>query len=224
MTIAEMRAFLVEHVAAFDPLSSDAAVAAAYAVYQDGATAQEPLTLDEVKLNLRVNGPTEDDLITGLIVDAREFVERETGLVLTPRLITETTAQLGRWIDLSSWPVNSVAEVRYPVAGVMTVLATSAWLYSTKRRPVRLLPATFGWGASAGIWGYCTPSLPVEIDVQAGYATPADVPRAATRAMHMLVAHWYSSRQAAEVGVRAAAIEVPFGVTQLLEKLRLMRV
>ena len=45
-----------------------------------------------------------------------------------------------------------------------------------------------------------------------------------TRAMHMLIAHWHANRSGAEVGTRAAAIEVPFAVTVLCRQLKLARV
>lgn len=182
----------------------------------------EPLSLDEVKLNLRVDDTSEDDLITGLIVDAREYVERETGLVLVPRTITETAPCLGAYIELASWPVSSISAIRYPLAGVMTPLADGAWLFSPNRRPIRLLPASFAWGV--GAVADARSALPVEIDVEAGYADVSAIPRLATRAMHMLIDHYYTNRSTAEVGVRAAAIEVPFGVTALLGKLKLTRV
>ncbi len=184
----------------------------------------EPLGLDEVKLNLRVNGTAEDDLIEGLIVDAREFVERETGLVLVPRILTETAQRLGRWIDLTSWPVNTIVEIRYPAAGIMTSLPGSAWQTSLKRRPVRIVPTSFGGWGVVGWSGLAVPSLPIEIDVDAGYTDPTAIPRGATRAMHMLIAHWYANRATAEVGTRAAAIEVPFGATALCNQLRLTRI
>ena len=222
MTTAEMRAFLVEHVAGFDPATSDLAVVDAYASYTNAAAAREPLTLDEVKLNLRVNTTSEDKLITDLIIDAREFVERETGLVLTPRTVTETARELGRWIDLASWPITAVLAIRISVAGVMTTLPPGLLLFSIARRPVRLLPASPGWGIPGGLCG--APGLPVQIDVEAGYATPADVPRNVTRAMHLLIAFWYTNRMAGEVGGRATAIEIPFGVAQLLQPLKVMRI
>ena len=183
----------------------------------------EPLTLSEVKLNLRLDTSSEDTLLSGLIVAAREYVEDCTGLVLTPRTVTETAPQLGRWVDLSSWPVSGVSEIRYPLAGVMTPLATSAWLVSTKRRPVRLLPSSFGWGVS-GTTLVAAPGLPVEIDVAAGFATPGDVPQSIRQAMQLLVAHWYANRSSAEVGARAAAVEIPFGVAELLRRWRLVTV
>ena len=186
----------------------------------------EPLTLAEVKKNLKVDTTDDDDLIGALIVTAREYVEDKTGLVLVPRLVTETVRDLGRWIDLSSWPVSQITAIRVPVAGVMTTLAAGSWQASYVRRPVRVLPIAWGWsiGTLFGGCGHRPPTLPVEIDVQAGYATPDLVPMRAKQAMQLLVGSWYSNRSAVESGARAAAIEVPLGVAELLRGLRLVQV
>ena len=224
MTIDDMRAVL-----GLGPSVPDEAVVEAYAAYLEASDTAppEPLDLDEVKANLRVTDDSEDALITALIIAARGYVEDYTGLVLTPRTVTETVPQLGRWIDLDSWPVSDVTAIRYPLNGVLTDMAAGSWMMSLKRRPVRLLPTAIGWGvgcyASGSIQWALSP-LPVEIDVAAGYATPADVPQTVKQAMHLLVSHWFENRTAAEVGLRAAAIEVPFGVAMLLQNKRLVRV
>ena len=190
------------------------------------AAPPEPLSLDEVRLNLRQPPVQQNDRLTALIVVAREYVEEETGLVLVPQLVTETARELGRWIELASWPVTDVTEIRYPVAGVMTALPDGSWQASYKRRPVRILPIAWGWGVASGFGARCygPATLPVEIDVQAGYATPDEVPMRVKQAMHLLIAHWFTNREGVETGQRAAAIEVPLGVGDLLRRLRQVRV
>lgn len=180
----------------------------------------EPLTLDEVRLNLRQPPEQQNDRLTDLIVTAREYIEDKTGLVLTRRIVTETARELGRWIELDSWPVASVTAIRYPVGTALMPMAAGSWICSLARRPVRLVPARPGWGVERAF----AAALPVEIDVLAGYATPADVPHRVKQAMHMLVAHWFANREAVETGQRAAAIEVPLGVTNIVSRLRLQRI
>ena len=182
----------------------------------------EPISLAETKAQLRVDGSDDDALIGSLILAARQHVEDYTGLVLVPRTITETAPMLGRCIDLASWPVTAVTAIRYPAAGVMTAMDLAGIAVSYKRRPVRILPATWGWGLGMPAYA-AVPQLPVEIDVAAGFAA-ADVPATARQAMLLLISHWYGNRDAAEVGQRAAAIELPFGVEVLLRRWRLVTI
>ena len=183
----------------------------------DDTPPPEPLSLDQAKAQLRDTPSEDDDLIRGFIVAAREYAEAYTGLILTRRTVTETAPQLGRWIDLASWPIASVDAIRYPAAGNLTDLAEGSWCASLKRRPVRLLPAAMGWGVGPS-WQDC--GLPVEIDLTAGFETPDDVPETVKLAMLMLISHWYANREGVEVGLRAAAVEVPFGVEALLTRWR----
>ena len=60
--------------------------------------------------------------------------------------------------------------------------------------------------------------------MQVGYATPDDVPQRVKLAMLMLVSHFWNNRDAVVAGQRAAAIEMPLGVTALLNRLRLITI
>jgi uncharacterized phiE125 gp8 family phage protein len=184
----------------------------------------EPLTLDQVRANLRQPPVQENDRLTDLIVAAREYVEEKSGLVLTRRTVTETASSLGRWIELASWPVASIDVIRIPSGAGLVVLDSSAWATSLKRRPVRIVPALTGWGVGAAYGIIGRPSVPIEIDVTAGFETPDTVPMRAKQAMHLLVAHWFANREGVETGQRAAAIEVPLGVADLIRGLKLARI
>lgn len=185
----------------------------------------EPLTLEQVRANLRQPPVQENDRITDLIVTAREYVEGETGLVLTRRQVTETVATLGCWIDLASWPIATIDEIRVPVGPDLVAMDPAAWRVGLNRRPIRIIPAATNWGFRGYTTGFSgMPLPPVEIDLTAGYEMPALVPMRAKHAMHMLIAHWFANRESVETGQRAAAIEVPLGVAALLDKLTLVRI
>jgi len=169
----------------------------------------EPLTLEEVKLNLRVDDVAEDGLIASLIATAREHVEDLTGLVLTPRTITESVRSTGCAIDLASWPVTAIVAIRTIDGASETTVASDGWSVTRHRRPARVrltAPAMHGGD--------------IEIDLQAGFATPADVPATVKQAMHLLIAHFYTNRSAVEAGTSAAAVEIPLGVDALLRRYR----
>ncbi|MCF0059940.1 head-tail connector protein [Dyadobacter chenwenxiniae] len=73
----------------------------------DGA--QEPVTLEELKLHLAIDFDDHDTLLALLLVDAREEVEKYTGLSLIQSNVT------ARWESLTS------AELPYgPVIGAVT--------------------------------------------------------------------------------------------------------
>lgn len=192
----------------------------------------EPLSLDDVKLNLRVDTDAEDALLEALIVTAREHIEDYTGLVLVPREVVETLPSLGPSIVLTSWPVASADDIEigyYDRSGDKQTIDPSLWFAIMDARPVRLRPKQSGWGIVSGLdqirncWGarrHMDLPFPTVITVQAGFATPDEIPAVVKQAMHLLVAHFYVNREAAEVGQRAAAIELPFGVAALLRRWR----
>lgn len=176
----------------------------------------EPITLAQAKANLRVSDSAEDDLISGLIVAAREHVEGETGLVLTRRQVVETRRMFGPWIDLYSWPIASIDSIAYlDGAFALQPLDASLWIAGTAMRPVRIVSRGNLWPTIA--------SAPVAVTVTmtAGYATPDEVPMRLKQAMHLLVVHWFGNRSAVEAGVRAAALEIPLGVAGICDRWRL---
>ena len=192
----------------------------------------EPLGLDEVKLNLRVDGDDEDQAISDLIVTAREYIEDYTGLVLTPREVYETVPSLGDRIILKSWPIASKDDIAisyYDHSGASIAIDPSQWYAILGEKPARLVAVRSGWGISGGFGPLGltlehsrSPILPFTtvFTLQAGYQTPDDVPATVKRAMHLLIGHFYANRSAVEAGVRAAAIEIPLGVKDLLRRWR----
>lgn len=159
----------------------------------DGPTS-EPLTLDEAKLHLRVDGDAEDDLITALIATARAELEFETGRAL----LTQTWAL---WLD--AWPEGDVLEVPLPPlqsVGAITYfdaddteteLDSGLYFVDTASEPGRIaLRAGACWPATVlrPINGVC-----VEFD--AGYGDAgADVPAKLLTALKLLIAWLYENR------------------------------
>ena len=192
----------------------------------------EPLDLDEVKLNLRVDGDDEDQAISDLIVTAREHVEDYTGLVLTPREVFETVPSLGNRITLKYWPIASKDDIAisyYDHSGALIAIDPSQWYAILTEKPARLIAVRPGWGISGGfgpleltLGRSRSPILPFTtvFTLQAGYQTPDDIPATVKRAMHLLIGHFYANRSGVESGARAAAIELPLGVKDLLRRWR----
>ncbi|GLS32922.1 phage conserved hypothetical protein, phiE125 gp8 family [Mesorhizobium albiziae] len=172
--------------------------------------AVEPVTLAEVKEQLRLGHASEDGLLAGLIRAAREEVERATGIALINQ---------GWRLALDRWPRNgTVLLARHPVRTVVSVTAygadgeaalipPSAYQADTLSRPARLhfddTPAPLR--RMNGI----------EIDFSAGYGEAGtDVPDTLKRAMLLLTAHWYELRGA--LGAESQPASYPAGYERLI--------
>jgi len=215
MTIDQMRAIL-----GLDESVSDADVVAAYAAYLlTTGPAAEPLSVEEAKaqLGLTDSDTTDDPMIGGLIIAARQWAENYTGHVLTAREVVETRDAFTCWLDLYAWPVRSITSIQYLDGnGALQSLDVSAFAAPITRRPVRLTSA-FGsrWPVTARM------PAAVTITMQAGYESPEAVPQAIKQAMLLMIRHWYDNRSAVAVGGSGVgAVEVPMGAAILLDPYR----
>lgn len=74
---------------------------------------EEPIGLDQAKLQLKVEHAVDDDLIIGLIQTAREHVEKYCSIRLMAVAATMTAARFSDLDRLAHAPVQSVTEVTY---------------------------------------------------------------------------------------------------------------
>jgi uncharacterized phiE125 gp8 family phage protein len=194
----------------------------------DNTPPAEPLTLPEAKYNLRIDDPADagamqaqDAFITGLIVTAREVVEDQTELVLTPRTVIEALPNLRSIMPLAAWPITSVTEISYlDPDGEQQTIANDGWYIADVRRPAKIMMKRYALSYHTG---RCTHdlALPVAVIMQAGYATPDLVPSRVKHAMQLLIGTWFVNREADVVGRSVAAVELPTGVERLLRGLAL---
>lgn len=168
----------------------------------------EPVSLAVARAHLRVIDTNEDALITSLIVAAREWVERETGQILVQRAMTERRNRFGGYIDLYWRPVVVVTSISYPdAAGAAATYAG----FRTNIGQARIYPALNGSWPSLGSNGEVT------ITYTAGYAVGQE-PATVIQAMILLIGHWFTNREAVNVGTSAS--EVPMAVKSLCDQLR----
>lgn len=175
----------------------------------------EPVTLAAAKRHLRVDGADEDATILDLIVAARRHVEATTGRALLEqgwRIVRDDVRPAGI-VRLEPAPVMSVDAVTLrAMDGTARVLAASDYVVDLPSSRIRILP-----GARPAF-----SACQVEIDITAGYGTePAHVPAPLRQAILMLVAHWFSHREAALVPVPEA---LDLGVDSLIRPYRATRV
>lgn len=180
--------------------------------------AVEPITLTEAKLHCKVDLTTDDDLITALIVAAREEIERRTWRAL----ITQTLELiLSDWpganvIELPRAPLQSITSVKYKDRdGNETTWDSANYHAGTDSVPGVLILA---WDAS---WpsGDLYAVEPIRIRYVAGYGVAAAVPQSLKQACLLLVAHWYEAREAGGDTV-AEKSGIPFGVEALIRSYR----
>jgi len=161
---------------------------------------EEPLTLDDLALHLRLDDIQIDEpLLLGFLMAARARVETET----RRQLVTATYAlRLDAFpggdgvICLPKPPLQSVTSIAYiDTAGDSQTLDASAYQVDIYATPGRVEPAySTAWPSTRAIQNAVT------ITYVAGYGDPAVVPRGLKAAIQMIVADLYEHREEQFVG------------------------
>jgi uncharacterized phiE125 gp8 family phage protein len=184
--------------------------------------AEEPVTLAEAKLHLRVDGTDDDTLITGYIGAARSWAEGFLGR----SIVTQTrTVWMDSFptdpIELLHSPVQSVTFVKYyDEDNVQQTLSASVYEVDTKDIPPRIYLADGqSWPAT---WNKRNA---VQIEFVAGYGLPSTgmpvpIPKEIPLAIKHLVATWYATRESVVTGTIVS--QVPQTCEALLWPLRIV--
>ncbi|MGY3437277.1 MULTISPECIES: head-tail connector protein [unclassified Marinovum] len=182
---------------------------------------QAALPVEDFKAHLRLgsgfSGATvQDAVLESFLRAAIAAIEARTGKALIQRDFTYTVE---RWREagvqaLPIAPVVAVAQVAITDAGG-TALVVDAGLYRLSRDAQ--VPQVRAKGA-------CLPVIPTggsaAIEFSAGYATDwAGLPADLGQAVMLLAAHYYEYRAETSLGQGC----MPFGVTSLIERFRMMR-
>jgi len=156
------------------------------------APASEPISLDEVKtqLKLSLTSTSEDAYLTALLATARVMVER----YLNRSLITQTwTGYSEDWCELCLpyAPIQSVTSVKYYAldnAGSISTLDTGQYWVDLIEGEVEFRYAT--------VKPLLEPERPnvIEIEYVAGYGSSTEVPDPIKHAMKILITDMYENR------------------------------
>jgi uncharacterized phiE125 gp8 family phage protein len=175
--------------------------------------AVEPISLEEMRLHLRLDDTHEDDLVASLIKAARLMLESATRLKFVSQGWRLSIAEVpsGRSIRVPLAPVLAVEAVRvFGAAGVETLVDPVNYRLRRGSEPALLV-------FEAGF-----PDAPggMEVDLLVGFGPSAsDVPEPLRHAARMLVAYWFENR-GDEAHLRA---QLPADVALMIAPYRSLR-
>lgn len=177
------------------------------------APATTPITLAEVKDQLRVDGSDDDALLTRLIDVAVAYTDVKGAL--GQAMITQ---KWGQWAN--STPPQTVSLILGPVTGVTAVkyYDTDGVLQTDTLSNYQVTGTEFATtiGPKSGFnWPVTQDrSDAIRIEYEIGYGeTTADVPQTIRHALMLLVGHWYDNRENTQMDELS---NIPFGFEHLL--------
>jgi len=184
-----------------------------WALQELEAPTEEPVTLADAKLHLRVDGDEENTWIERAIRAAREFCEETQQRAYVSRRFRMSLERwpCGRIIVLPKPPLQSVEVITYILAdGTVETLGPSQYVVDAASEPgtIYLAPGA-SWPA-----GQLAPGMPIRVEFTAGYGAAAAVPERVKQAILLLVGHWYENRETVLVGSISRSLE--FAVEALL--------
>lgn len=156
----------------------------------------EPVTLDEMKLALKVDTADDDDLISEMISSAREWIEDHTGQRIMKQTVVVVMDVIPAFLKLYVGPILSIDSITYlNDAGDETVLDSSLFSADLKSTPKRILFTDIPSIKSEVLGG-------VEITLTCGFSDSATesvqqmaVPAKIKRAIKYLVTTFYQRRE-----------------------------
>lgn len=177
------------------------------------APAISPITLAEVKAQLRVEHSDNDAMIQRLIDVAVAYTDARG--VLGQAMITQTWAEVigqnpMQTVELILGPVQVVTAVKYyDVDGALQTDTLSNYqTFGTKFNSTIGPKDGFSWPVTQ------TRSDAIRIEYQAGYGdATTDVPQSIRHALMLLVGHWYDNREQSQMD---RLENIPYGFEELL--------
>ncbi len=184
------------------------------------APTEEPVDLDEIKTQLRIDGTTEDAYLDRLRIAARKYME---GTVLNRALITQTwDYYLQGWpgknyIEIPLPPLVSITSIKYTdYLNVESTFANTEYIVDTVAEPGRVYLK----------WDKSWPSVSLQvvnaivIRFVAGYGAAAAVPENIKQAILLQIGALYENRED-EVLANVQKMQLAFGADELVNSDRI---
>ncbi|MGF7161280.1 putative phiE125 gp8 family phage protein [Rhodoligotrophos appendicifer] len=179
-----------------------------------------PVTLAEVRSQLRLDEYDEDPLLSILLDAAIERLDGWNGILgraLSQQIWRQDFDSFSECLRLPLGPVISVGSVVYRNAeGQLSTVGTSSYALLNDEAGARVFMKS-GFTAPTSL----AETVPISITYTAGYPVVNDfstVPAPLKMAILQLVGHWYQNREASVVGT--SAMELPLSVSSLIAPYR----
>lgn len=170
------------------------------------AATAEPVSDSEAKAQATIDFTDDNALVTRLIAAARAHVEKYCGVRFASQTVSVSCDRFADMCRFPEAPATSITSIKYiDVDGAEQTLPTSVYeLRADGFEPSVALKYGQAWPAMR-------PGSRITVVAVVGYtAAPDDV----KHAMLLLMAHWYASREAVNIGTIVTT--VPMGVDALL--------
>ena len=148
-----------------------------------------PVSLDAMRTYLRVDGRDDDDMIATVLIAARQQIERRTRRLLCRQI----------WrMSLDAWPPGGL--IRIPFVPFRRVTAIRVFDATGNAIAVPLTALSQVTGSEPAFVSVANGPAPglkeggIELDIEAGYEAPSEVPASLTLAIMRLAALLYERR------------------------------
>ncbi|HEY4546665.1 MAG TPA: head-tail connector protein [Pedomonas sp.] len=173
-----------------------------------------PVTLEEVRAQLRLDGGEEDALLAGHLAAAVGQVETLTGLLLMPQTVAwDFDSFAAATQPLPRGPIRSVSMSYEDAAGEIQAVPAASYRLRTMNGVsyVRL--------TSSAAWPALGPDALVTVTAEAGFEDAEAVPATLHQAILFLTAHFFENRTPVNIGNITS--ELPLTFRHLVEPHRL---
>ena len=185
------------------------------------ASTHDPVTLEELKWQARVDGSDDDSLMRLHIKAAVEYCEEFTGLKFVTATYDQTFDTWSNELVLDKPPLSSVTSVKYyDEDGVEQTLSSAVYDAVTNRQPGMVrLAYDQSWPT------HRAQDEPITVQFVAGHGDAADVPDSLRLAVLLYASHLHEHREAIAILPPGSIFqELPMALKDLLRQNRLYEV